>query len=178
MAFVVLARDGLQPRPAQRINRWRTKLFYLIYVSSAVRPFTDTALTDLLAQAREKNSKLEITGMLLYKDGNFMQVLEGEETTVRQLYATILNDPRHHKLVLLDTGNLAERRFSDWSMGFRNLNDKAIQSIPGFSQFMNQSLTAAEFMANPGKYWELLMFRENMSLIECDYDGDPIFGKK
>ncbi len=156
-------------------------MFYLLYVSSAVTPFTETELIDLLAKARVKNSKLGITGMLLYKDGNFMQVLEGEESAVRQLYATIRRDPRHHKLTLLDKGNLAERRFSDWSMGFRNLNDKEIQSIPGFNQFMNKSLTAAEFMSNPNKCWELIMFRENMPLIECDYDDydiDPIFRKK
>ncbi len=61
-------------------------MFSLTYVSSAVRPFAEDELADLLAVSRQNNARLGITGMLLYKDGNFMQVLEGEEAEVRTLY--------------------------------------------------------------------------------------------
>ena len=60
-------------------------MFHLVYASSALQPFTKPELQALLEQARQKNAKLGVTGMLLYKDGNFMQVLEGEKETVRKL---------------------------------------------------------------------------------------------
>ena len=68
-------------------------VFFLTYVSTAARELSKDDLNELLAQCRENNAKLGITGMLLYKDGNFMQVLEGEETVVRSIYAKISGDP-------------------------------------------------------------------------------------
>jgi Sensors of blue-light using FAD len=53
-------------------------MFHIVYASSASEAFTGPELQVLLDQARQKNAKFAVTGMLLYKDGNFMQVLEGE----------------------------------------------------------------------------------------------------
>ena len=60
-------------------------MFHLVYVSSAVRPFSKSELVELLNVTRDNNSRLGVTGMLLYRDGNFMQVLEGGEPVVRAL---------------------------------------------------------------------------------------------
>ena len=64
-------------------------MFSLVYVSAAVTWFSDRELRGLLAQCRLSNAQTGITGMLLYKDGNFMQTLEGDERTVRALEARI-----------------------------------------------------------------------------------------
>ncbi len=58
-------------------------MFFLVYVSSATRPFSGEDLRALLETCRKDNAELGVTGMLLYKDGNFMQVLEGDEDAVR-----------------------------------------------------------------------------------------------
>jgi hypothetical protein len=138
-------------------------MFFLVYVSSAVRPFSPSELTDLLAKCHENNAKLGITGMLLYKDGNFMQVLEGEEEAVRTLYAKIGHDPRHRGLLTLLQGPLAERQFPDWSMGFRDLNAADVLSTPGYSEFLNTPLTGEEFSSDPTRCQKLLMtFKRNM----------------
>ncbi|HVR76154.1 MAG TPA: BLUF domain-containing protein, partial [Planctomycetota bacterium] len=86
-------------------------MFVLLYVSSAVKPFSQPALVKLLEKSHVNNAKRGITGMLLYKDGNFMQVLEGEEEAVRALYARIALDPRHRGLITLLQGPQAERQF-------------------------------------------------------------------
>ena len=70
-------------------------MFQIVYASSALQPFTKPELQALLEQARPKNDKLGVTGMLLYKDGNFMQVLEGEQDVVGKLVETIERAPRH-----------------------------------------------------------------------------------
>src|SRR3954465_12203500 len=112
----------------------------LIYVSSAVQLFTTEELVALLEQARRKNARLGITGMLLYKDGNFMQVLEGEDETVRALAAEIERDRRHKAFTILTTDTIAERQFHNWSMAFNNLERRDSMDFPGYSEFLNDRL--------------------------------------
>ncbi|MFT4920362.1 MAG: hypothetical protein ACI8RU_002997 [Zhongshania aliphaticivorans] len=119
-------KDGVYPSEGKMI-------FYLIYVSSAVQLLLDEELLLLLRQSQTKNLNLGITGMLLYKGGNFMQMLEGEEQTVRELYATIRKDPRHHNVLTIITGSLKARNFKDWSMGFQNM-DK-IADLPNYKYY-------------------------------------------
>ena len=124
-------------------------LFRLAYVSSARHLFSKAELLALLNQARDKNARLGITGMLLYKDGNFMQLIEGEETTIHALFAAISADPRHHQSVVVLDESITERLFENWSMGFYDLADPALQTLPGFSSFMNRSLDSQTFGEDP-----------------------------
>ena len=96
-------------------------LYHLIYQSQALVPFATSELTALLDQSRAHNQDRHVTGLLLHSpDGRFVQILEGEEADVRQLYYQhILPDPRHHQCQVLGEGSCAERSFADWSMGFR-----------------------------------------------------------
>jgi hypothetical protein len=138
-------------------------MFFLVYVSSAVVPFSPSDLADLLAKSHKNNSALGITGMLLYKDGNFMQVLEGEEKAVRTLYAKIGDDSRHRGVLTLLQGQVGEREFPDWSMGFRDLNAADVRSMPGYSAFLNTPLTGKEFESDPTRGQKLLMmFKKRM----------------
>lgn len=138
-------------------------MFFLVYVSSAVRPFSRSELEDLLATSRDNNARAGITGMLLYKDGNFMQVLEGEEGAVRALYDKIGDDPRHRGEITLREGFTEERQFPDWSMGFRDLQSPEARAIPGFSEFLNTPLTGREFSEDPTRAQKLLLtFKKTM----------------
>ena len=144
-------------------------MFRLVYVSTATHLFSQAELVDLLAQARVKNQRLGVTGMLLYHDGNFMQVLEGEEAVVRELFACIERDPRHHgSIVLLEEHvdrqhpDHETRVFADWSMGFRNLADADIQTVEGINDFLNVSLNDDKNIKNHSDCWNLLkLFRKN-----------------
>jgi len=98
-------------------------LFHLIYVSTAVVPMDDDDLVSLLRQARARNDRCQITGMLLYKDGHFMQVLEGEEETVMKVFADIQKDRRHKSVDTLRTEYIQFRNFPDWSMNFVNVDN-------------------------------------------------------
>lgn len=112
-------------------------MFRLIYVSTARNLMSKEVLVDILAKAREKNARLGITGMLLYKDGNFLQLLEGEEDNVRALYDTISHDHRHFDSMIILDEPVQERMFADWTMGFHDLEDAGLQSLPGFAPFKN-----------------------------------------
>ena len=106
-------------------------LYHLIYQSQALVPFSDPELTALLHQCRAHNRQVHVTGLLLHApDGRFLQILEGEEAAVRQLYyESILSDPRHYQCQVLGEGNCAERSFADWSMGFRVAQAEELQAL-------------------------------------------------
>jgi len=76
---------------------------------------------------------------LLYSDGNIIQVLEGEQEIVQDIYKKISKDSRHHSIIRLKEGELAERNFPDWSMGFKTISSKAFSEIVGFKDLRNQS---------------------------------------
>ena len=138
-------------------------MFSLVYVSSATRPFSTPEMIELLEKSRRNNAKLGVTGMLLYKDGNIMQVLEGEESVVRGLAARIGRDPRHRGVMELVQGPQEGRHFADWSMGFRDLRSAEAAACPGYSPFLNTPLDGPEFAADPSRCHRLLLcFKKSM----------------
>jgi hypothetical protein len=129
----------------------------LVYVSSAVTPFTNEELVALLEKARSNNEALGITGMLLYKNGDFMQALEGEEQHVVALAGHIAKDPRHTDVRVILQAPTKLREFPDWTMGFHNLNDIDPQELPGYSTFLNSPLRSQAFTSNPAFCRRLLL---------------------
>jgi hypothetical protein len=103
-----------------------------VYVSTAVKAFSQAELEALLDVSRRRNDACGVTGMLLYVDGNFMQLLEGPEDAVAATRARIAADPRHHTLITLLHTERSERHFQDWSMGFRR--PEASSARLGFTQ--------------------------------------------
>ena len=115
-------------------------LISLIYMSSATRQMSQEDLLEILNKAREKNGTLNITGMLLYKHGKFLQILEGEKQDVEALYDIIKQDPRHYQILTSGNRPIQEREFGDWKMGFVNLDDFKPEEIEGFSDYLNRPI--------------------------------------
>ncbi|MEL6983137.1 MAG: BLUF domain-containing protein [Actinomycetota bacterium] len=101
----------------------RGPVLQMIYASSETMAFSDQDLLDLLEQTRTANAERNVTGLLLYHDGSFIQVLEGEPSVVRALYDKIVTDPRHHNERVIWEGEQDERSFNDWSMDFHRVDD-------------------------------------------------------
>ena len=117
----------------------QSTMIQLLYISSARRAFDKPALMSLLDASRKNNEALGITGLLLYKDGSFLQVLEGEPHAVQTLYNRIERDPRHAHLMVMIDEPVTGRTFPDWSLGFRDLNDPTLRTKAGFSEVMNDA---------------------------------------
>jgi len=145
------------PHPSQ------DKLYQIIYVSTASRFFNRTELLAFLQPARERNARANITGMLLYKDGQLMEVLEGPEGAVKESFDHISQRSEHYGLMVINKAYIKQRQFTDWSMAFQDLNLPKEQKLPGYSEFLNTPLTGAEFAANPSRCEKLLLhFKENI----------------
>ena len=138
-------------------------MFFTVYVSSATHLFTEEELNALLETSRRNNAKVGVTGMLLYKDGNFMQFLEGPKEKVRALLEKIKTDLRHKGMIVLLQEERPDREFVDWSMGFKKLGRDQLPEIPGYSDFLDLPLTSEQFLLNPSRSLRLLLsFRESM----------------
>ncbi len=103
----------------------------------------------ILEVSRRKNAERNITGILLYKDGNFLQVLEGDEEAVTSLYRTIERDSRHKGLVLIARRKIAQREFPDWTMGFVNLDTVDPATVPGYNNILNEPFNSEAFAKRP-----------------------------
>ena len=102
-------------------------IYSLVYSSCAsLNPDSsaDLAMIDeILAKARQCNTKIDVTGALLFTEGRFVQVLEGNRDAVRATYDRIEADPRHTNVEILSSQFSDRRRFKQWSMAFVGDNE-------------------------------------------------------
>jgi len=111
-------------------------LVRLLYASRATDEIDDALVASILERSHSYNAEHGITGILCtYTEGDvFLQVLEGGRAAVNELYASIVRDPRHRQVTLLDYAEVTERRFASWRMGSVNLNRVNQGSILRFSE--------------------------------------------
>ncbi|WCT10156.1 BLUF domain-containing protein [Mucilaginibacter jinjuensis] len=107
-------------------------MYFIIYTSYAAIDFNDDLLKSLLIQSRDRNKAMSITGMLFYFDDTFIQLIEGGEDEVKLLYQDICNDTRHKRVITLKQGERSERYFTDWSMGFKSINNNELDTVEAY----------------------------------------------
>ena len=132
-------------------------MYYIVYLSSAYKLLTEDELKEIVDTSNKNNTRLGITGMMLYNEGNFIQVLEGEEAIVKKRYSIIETDPRHFGILVLTDGHIENRTFPDWSMGFK--------IIPAFefSQF-DQFKNTKERLSNDSTHPAVALLKSFTSL--------------
>lgn len=108
-------------------------VYNLVYISdsrvdSTTPPIISLqAVDDILAVARERNAAVDVTGALLFTEGRFVQVLEGERDKVHEVFGRIAADTRHTEVEILSAQYSDRRRFKEWSMAFVG-DDEALQA--------------------------------------------------
>ena len=136
-------------------------MHYIIYTSTATELMPEEELKALLETARNNNTAHNISGMLLYSNGVFLQVLEGDnKDDLDHLYRHIEQDERHHSIIRLIGGKTDQRQFPDWSMGFHSLNPETAETS-GFNDFMNQNPTELTPAQESAAWKLLLLFKRN-----------------
>ncbi len=107
----------------------------LFYCSFAVREMSETDILNILETARKRNAEESITGILIYwaRTHQFMQILEGDKKAIFNLLDDIKKDDRHTGLKLIYDGEIPERCFANWSMGFSRFETIDTSKLEGFS---------------------------------------------
>ena len=132
----------------------------LTFFSTAVQDLTVGQLTQLLATCRSWNRKFDLTGMMLYAGGHFVQTIEGPDEDVLAMYERIRHDPRHRDVFESLREPIAVRAFPDWSMGFDLVLDRQLDSVPGFTDYLQADGRGGQVGGRAGVFHRV--FRDNM----------------
>jgi hypothetical protein len=115
----------------------------IVFYSTVVEPMSEESLAVLGRECVENDSHVGITGMLLHKNGDFLQVIEGSIPVIRDMYARIVADPRHTNIRKISDRTIAHREFDGPSLGFKNLD-----ALPADTPF-SISFSYEAFQADP-----------------------------
>ena len=94
------------------------KLYEIIYVSTMAPATPVTAISRIVARAKQYNQANDITGMLVFDGLRFAQLLEGPLEVVLELIERIRADSRHTQMEVVHHAAVDERRFVRFSMGY------------------------------------------------------------
>ena len=116
-----------------------------IYTSaSSSKDFGTEQLHEILEVSRKNNVERGVTGILLFVEGSFFQVLEGERGEVERLYEKISKDKRHRHMALVLAHDLPSRVFGDWSMGYAELTKEDLEGLDGLCDVFSKEAPSLE----------------------------------
>ena len=133
------------------------ELIQIIYMSSAYQEYGEQVLDDILAASARNNAAAGVTGMLLYSQGTFLQILEGERAGVEETFARIALDARHHGVFELSHEPVTQRSFATWSMGFRRLTEADAAQHPAYAPLFSKGFDAQQLHIRPGAALDVLL---------------------
>ncbi|MFV8281555.1 BLUF domain-containing protein [Christiangramia marina] len=119
---------------------------YISYISQQSHILKDADMETLLNSSRKNNAASDITGLLISYQGLFIQYIEGEASTVDNLFQRIKKDPRHHSVVEISSDFLEYRQFRNWSMAFRKLSSKKAEAILGHRDLDRNAILESDKM--------------------------------
>jgi hypothetical protein len=122
-------------------------LSQLVYVSNRKPNCTPDEIENILTACKKNNPPLNITGVLLYSDTKFIQLVEGEAKVIMDLYDKIKKDARHSNPMMISYNPIKEKSFPSWHMGSKDIS-KGVQFKTDISEddkkVFDQLLTGQE----------------------------------
>jgi hypothetical protein len=139
-------------------------LHNLFYCSLAKENISKDEILDILKFSRSNNEKIEVTGILVYweKTNQFLQLLEGEENVILNLYDRICMDNRHSLSKIIYQEDILERGFKGWTMAFKSIDEIDSSSIDGFSEFLKLGFTNERTKVSPSIAINLIQSFKNL----------------
>lgn len=112
----------------------------ICYVSSAKQNLSIIDQQFIFDQTLKKNTSLDISGVLVFNEGNFMQIIEGENDKISILYDKIKEDSRHHNIIEIINNPVKEKLFEGFETGYAVINNlKGLYSLQVYLNLLNQS---------------------------------------
>jgi len=110
-------------------TKLKMALYSILYTSKSNAGGSDSEIFKIIEKAQIKNASLGLTGMLLYIEDSFLQVIEGEEENVKELIDVIRHDPRHYHFNVILQGRVKERSFEKWRMGLKIFTSQDLMDV-------------------------------------------------
>ena len=154
--------DSINIRPENEVSGTSDdELIHLAYVSTQTRDMKAADLISLLTEVRGLNESRNISGLLLHKNQSFFQVIEGSRARVQETFNNIMRDQRHEGVEDLFDEPLEAREFSNWQMGFLDLDGIDVSMLRGYSNFFDSDEEPRAFLKALSRGERLaLLFRD------------------
>jgi len=120
-------------------------MYTLTYESVATNKIKGSEMEELLEKARENNQREDITGCLIYYQGRFVQLLEGNKTRIETLYSKIKKDPRHKNVTLFSDDETSKRTFPNWGMAYYPIDENNTNQYE-YEQFKRNLILMADLI--------------------------------
>lgn len=140
-------------------------MYELIYRSVAAKNISDTNIENILFTARKFNLENNITGCLLFHNNEFIQILEGDKKTVKELYSRIEKDTRHEFVRTLAENPKSKRLFNGWGMAYNKLSDTDINNIEKLL-FIDNITTMADLTNTPTNAAKIFWYMAKRLVLE------------
>ncbi len=109
--------------------------YAISYISTASNSVNKDEIKELLNKSEKRNDEKEITGLLLYSEGHFFQIIEGEKQEVSQLYNKIINDQRHSDVIKLFETEIKREAFDGYKSDM--VSESSGYNISTFKTYSN-----------------------------------------
>ena len=131
-------------------------LVQLVYSSLATEPMPKSKLYKILVQARGNNKRADVTGLLVFVDGKFLQVLEGEADLVSQVLKKIAADTRHKDMKVISEKSIQQRTFASWQMAYASPSARELAAWAGLRDTTTIDGTLASLEQDPNRVSDIL----------------------
>ncbi len=131
--------------------------YRLIYSSEATAEMARTDLEQMLAESRLRNAKRDITGVLVFVDGVFLQILEGERDDVEDLMVSIQRDPRHRNIKVFHEEEIDRRAFPAWRMAYLSPRAEEVSAWVGLEGAASIESVLATLRSDPHRVPKVLV---------------------
>ena len=132
-------------------------LHQLIYSSSPSKKVLKSHLYIILRQARKNNKIIGVTGLLIYSDEHFFQILEGEKEVVSELFQRISSDKRHSDIQILSENDVDFRSFPSWEMAYVTPSAKELATWSGLQSTTTVEETLSSLKSEPSRIMDVLL---------------------
>ena len=131
--------------------------YRLIYSSEATGEMARADLEQMLEESRIRNARRDITGVLVFVDGVFLQVLEGERDDVEDLMVSIRRDPRHRDLKVFHEEEIDQRVFPTWRMAYLSPRAEDVSAWAGLEGAASVESVLATLRSDPDRVPRVLV---------------------
>jgi hypothetical protein len=112
----------------------------ICYFSNAQFNLSADGLEKLFSKTKANNARNKITGILIYRSGNFLQILEGEKAATERLYNSILKDERHKNVIKIIDSKIEDSIFTDYKTGFSIImNHEETKDLDSYIDWLENS---------------------------------------
>jgi len=131
-------------------------LIQSVYTSAAIQPMPKSKLYKILVDSRVSNKVADVTGLLVYVDGTFLQVLEGEQEVVSTLLEKISKDRRHKDVKVVYKTGIERRTFNAWQMAYVSPSPKEFATWAGLRNTTTLESTLETLESEPSRFPSVL----------------------